>query len=151
MPRVIRIQQVAGEGQQFAAVLGLPVVVERVKFLQPLARAGDGKGRGIWRQADLAAAQLARDMHHLRQICAGMHSAGIEQRLVRHHQAARARLRLGDRGNQMGVDALAITDEIGELLANRRQFVETGLLHVPQCRPDHQIGGVEDAKDVREG
>jgi len=80
-----------------------------------------------------------------------MDPAGIEQRLMRHHQASRAPLRLGDRGNQMGIDALAITDEIGELLANCRQFVETGLLHVPQRRPDHQVGGVEDAQNIGEG
>src|SRR6266403_5845338 len=51
----------------------------------------------------------------------------------------------------MGVDAFAVADEIGKLLAHRRQFIETSLPHIPQCRPDHQIGGVEDAQYVREG
>ena len=36
---VIGIEEVTGEGQEFAAVLGQPIVIERVEFLEPLARA----------------------------------------------------------------------------------------------------------------
>jgi len=68
MPGMIRVQEVAGEGQELAAVRGVPVVVECVEFLQPLARPGGGKGGGAGGQADLAAAQLAGDVHHLRQV-----------------------------------------------------------------------------------
>ena len=68
-----------------------------------------------------------------------MDSAGIEQRLMRHHQAARAWLGFCNGGDQMDVDALAITDQIGELLAHRLQLVEPRLLYIPQRRPDHQI------------
>ena len=50
----------------------------------------------------------------------------------------------------MCVDAFAVASEVRELLAHRRQFVETGLLHVPQRRPDHQIGHVKDAQDIGE-
>ena len=50
----------------------------------------------------------------------------------------------------MGVNAFTITDEIGELLANSRQFVEAGLPDVPQRRADHQICHVEDAQNVGE-
>src|SRR5207237_10863748 len=45
---IVRVQEVTGKGQELAAVLGLPVVVEGVEFLQPLAWPGDGKGSGTW-------------------------------------------------------------------------------------------------------
>jgi len=50
----------------------------------------------------------------------------------------------------MSVDAFAVADEIGELLTHGRQFVETGLLRIPQRRPDHQIGHVKDAQNIGE-
>src|SRR6266481_5163636 len=48
MPGIIRVQQVAGERQELAAVLGTPVVVECVEFLEPLAWPGGGKGGSAW-------------------------------------------------------------------------------------------------------
>jgi hypothetical protein len=60
----------------------------------------------------MTAAKLAGDMHHLRQVDASMDAAGVEQRLVRHHEPARAALRFRDRSDPVGV-------EIGEFLAYR--------------------------------
>jgi len=77
-------------------------------------------------------------------------AAGVKQRLVRHQQPAPTALRLGDCGDEIGIDAFTIADEIGELLADGRQLVEIGLLHVPQRRPNHQICHVEDAQDIGE-
>ena len=36
VPSVIRVQQVAGEGQQLAAIFGAPVVVDGLEFLESL-------------------------------------------------------------------------------------------------------------------
>ena len=37
VPGVIRVQEVAGEGQELAPVLGLPLVVQRIELVEPLA------------------------------------------------------------------------------------------------------------------
>ena len=50
----------------------------------------------------------------------------------------------------MGVDAFAVADEIGELLAHGLQLVEAGLLGVPQRRADHHVGDIEDAQRIGE-
>jgi hypothetical protein len=34
---IVRIEQIAGEGQKLAAVLGLPVFVQRIEFAEPFA------------------------------------------------------------------------------------------------------------------
>ena len=59
-------------------------------------RFGIVEGSAVRRHADLAAAELAGDMHHRRQPRAGMDAARIEQRLVGHQQARRAFFRQRD-------------------------------------------------------
>ena len=95
---------------------------------------------GIGRHANLATAEFARDMHHFRQVVERMTAAGHQQRLVGHQQAVRALLAQGDGSGQMRMDALAPDGEIGELLLHRLLLVEAGLLGVPQCRADDEIG-----------
>jgi hypothetical protein len=53
---------------------------------------------------------------------------------MRHQEADRA-LSLGNRGEEMGVDPLAIADQIGEFLAHRPQPVEPGLRTKSPRRP----------------
>ena len=69
---------------------------------------------------------------------------------MRHQQPAGARLRQRDRGRQVGIDALAVAHEVGELLAHGLQLVEAGLLGVPQGGTDHHVGHIEDAQRVGE-
>jgi hypothetical protein len=45
MPCVVGIQQVPSEGEQLAVILDLPVVIERVEFVELAARALFGEGR----------------------------------------------------------------------------------------------------------
>jgi hypothetical protein len=44
---IVRVEQIAGKGEEFAAILGRPVVVERIEFLKPVARSATREGRGI--------------------------------------------------------------------------------------------------------
>ena len=69
MAGIVGVQQVAREGQQLAAVFGHPALVDRVELVEPglgLRRLERGLVGG---HADLAAAELAGDMHHLRGSC----------------------------------------------------------------------------------
>src|SRR5580704_12795786 len=52
--RIVGIEQVAGEGQELAPVVRLPVVVERIELLQPLSRAVGAERRLARGDADLA-------------------------------------------------------------------------------------------------
>ena len=52
---VVGVQQVAGEGQQPAAVLRLPALVDGVELLHPRPGLGAGEGGRVGRHADLAA------------------------------------------------------------------------------------------------
>ena len=62
-----------------APVVRHPILVDGVEFLQPLSGLGVMEGGEVRGHADLAAAQLTRQMHHARQVGAGMHAAGVEQ------------------------------------------------------------------------
>jgi hypothetical protein len=84
MPGVVGVEQVAPEGQEFAPVLGDPVVVDRVVLLEPAAGLRVLEGRRVRRQTDLAAAELAGGVHHLRQVGQRVDAPGVEQRLVGH-------------------------------------------------------------------
>src|SRR5437870_10425330 len=53
---VIRVEQVAGKGEEFAAILGLPIGVERIELVEPAAGARRLESRDIRGHADLAAA-----------------------------------------------------------------------------------------------
>src|SRR5882757_3895603 len=90
MPGIVRVQEIARKGEQAPPVIGDPVVIDGVEFFQPRLGFGVVERRFIGRDADLTAAELAGEMHHLRQLRAGVHAPGIEQGLVRHHEAAGA-------------------------------------------------------------
>src|SRR5882672_5265938 len=62
---IIRIQEVARKGQQPPPVLGNPLIVDGVELLQPRLGLGVLERRLVRRDADLSAAQFARDVHHL--------------------------------------------------------------------------------------
>jgi len=55
---IVRVKEIAGKGEEFTAILGLPVVVERVEFLKPVTRSATREGRGIRSYTKLPAAQF---------------------------------------------------------------------------------------------
>ena len=59
---IIRIQQVASEGEQLAAVLRLPIVVEGVEFFEPAPEPAD------WKAASFGVTQICPP-HNSRAIC----------------------------------------------------------------------------------
>ena len=80
----------------------------------------------------------------------GEHAAGVEQRLVRHQQAARALLGQRDRRRQVRVDALAVAGQLRQLLLHGLLLLEARLAHVVQRGADHQVGQAHVALHVRE-
>src|SRR5579885_2023062 len=76
---VIGVEQVACIGEEPPPVLGRPELVDAVVFLEPGPRFLGGEGGAVGRDADLAAAELARKMHHGGQARAGMDAPRIKQ------------------------------------------------------------------------
>ena len=147
---VVGVEQVARVGQQPAPVLGRPALVDGVELLHPRPGLGAGERGRVGRHADLPAAQLARDVHRAGHLRGGQHAARVEQRLVRHQQAARALLGQRDRGGEVRVDALAVAGQLRQLLLHGLLLLEAGLAHVVQRGADHQIGQAHVALHVGE-
>src|SRR5687768_9776647 len=93
---VIGVQQVASIGQQFATVLRVPVVVDRVELVEPRLGLRVREAREVGCDANLPATEIAGDVHHLSQSRAGVDAARIEQTLVWHQQATGALLGVGN-------------------------------------------------------
>ena len=74
MPGVVGVEQVAGKGEQPAALLGADLADGQV-LVQPRSGLGVGEAGGARRDAQLAAAQVASQVHHRRQLGAGQHPA----------------------------------------------------------------------------
>ena len=102
------------------------------------------------RHADLAAAQIAGEMHHRRKLRAGVHPARVQQRLVGHQQAAGALLGHLDGGGQVGVDALPVADQLGQLLAHALVHLDPGVDGVRVGQPDQEVGEPQVPLDERE-
>ena len=151
VPGIVRTDQIAGKGQQLAAVLGQPLLVQAIVFLQPWPGLGGVEGAGIRGQAELAAAQLARQVHHLVQLRTGQHPAGIKQRLVGHHQPGGGFLAKRHGGGQMGVDPLAPDGQPGQFFLHALLAVKAGLARVQQRRPDQHVRQLQDALDKGKG
>ena len=115
-------------------------VVDAVVLLEQRARHGVGERGRAGRHADLAAAQVAGEVDHRRKLRAGVHPAGVEQRLVGHQQATGALLGELDRGGQMGVDALPVADQFGQLLAHALVHLDSGVDGVGIRQPDQEVG-----------
>src|SRR6185312_12951133 len=90
---IVRIEKIARIGKEPPAVLGRPELVDRVVLLEPGPRLRSREGRAIGGDADLPAAELACQMYHHGKTRAGVDPPRIKQRLVRHEEPARARLR----------------------------------------------------------
>ncbi len=145
MAGIVRVQQIAREGQQLAAVFRHPALVHRVVLVEPglgLRRVERGLVGG---HADLAATKFAGDMHHVMKLRACQHPPGEQQGLVGHHQSARTALGQGDRRRQMRVDPFPVHGELRQLLLHRLLIVEAGLAHVEERRADHHVGEFQDA------
>ena len=81
---IVRVQEIAREGEKLAAVFRLPGIVEAVVFGEPVLRIAVAESRRTRCHADLSTAELARDMHHLRQVGASVDAPSIENGLMRH-------------------------------------------------------------------
>jgi hypothetical protein len=97
MTVAIGVEQIARECEQAPTVLRVDLA-DREVLVEPLARLGSREGGRIWRDAQLAAAEVAGEVHHRRQLGAREDPAHVQQRLVGHHQTAGTDLGRLDRG-----------------------------------------------------
>src|SRR5437763_38988 len=56
---IVRVEEIAGEGEQLPAVVGEPAFIDRIVLLQPRPGLRRVEGGLVGRDADLAAAELA--------------------------------------------------------------------------------------------
>jgi hypothetical protein len=83
-------------------------------------------------------------MHHHRQLSAGIHPAGEQQRLIGHQEPRRARLRGGDGRSQVRIDTLAVAGKLRQLLTHRLLLIQAGLARIEQCRTDQHVSQILD-------
>ena len=108
MACIVRIEQVACVGKQFAAVVCIPLIAERVELVEPRACFLVLKVRIVWRQSDLTSAELPHGVHHFVQLAGSQDASGVEQRLVGHHEPTWAAFGQGHCSREVRVDSLAI-------------------------------------------
>ncbi len=147
---VVRVQQVAREGEQAATVVGVDIADGKV-LVQQRPSLGIAVRRGVGGDAKLAAAQVAHQVHHRGKLSAGEDASRVKQCLIRHEKSAGTRFGELDRGGQMGVDALAITDELAELLAHALVHLDARLGRSGVCDAYQEVGEAQVPLDEGEG
>jgi len=149
VPGVVGVEQVAGQREELAPLFRGDLPNAEI-LPQPLAGAGAVEHGLAGHQADLAAAQVADEMHHRRQLRGREHPGGVHHRLAGHQQAAGARLGQFDRRGQVRVDALAVARDLRDLLPHALVHRDPGRPGAGVGDAEEEVGEAEVALDVRE-